>query len=113
MWTSIDRFIEYGFGFSLVTKNEIVCWCTSEYLSEGKCGIGIETIPKYRNRGLATLIASAFIDYYRIKRIKPHWKCNLSNKASRRVAEKVGFSKELEFYVYSGMLSRSARAFLY
>jgi RimJ/RimL family protein N-acetyltransferase len=106
MWTSIERFIEYGFGFSLVAKNKIVCWCTAEYLSEGKCGIGIETIPQYRNRGLATLTASVFIEYCRINGINPFWECNLDNKASRRVAEKIGFSKEDEFIAYSGMLSQ-------
>ena len=98
----MERFFKFGFGFSLVTKRRIVSWCTAEYVSRGKCGIGIETIPEYQNRGFATITASAFVEYCIQKGIRPHWKCNRDNLASRRVAEKVGFMKELEYPVHFG-----------
>lgn len=102
MWPSMERFVRFGFGFSLVTEKRIVCWCTAEYVSSGKCGIGIETIPEYRNRGFATITASAFVEYCIHKGIRPHWESNIDNLASRRVAEKVGFVKELEYPVHFG-----------
>ncbi len=102
MWPTVDRFVKFGFGFSLVTEEKAVCWCTAEYMSKGKCGIGIETVHEYQNRGLATSAASAFVEHCEAKGVKPHWECNAENLASRRVAEKVGFVKEREFRVFHG-----------
>ncbi len=102
MWPTVDRFVKFGFGFSLVTEEQVVCWCTSEYMSKYKCGIGIETMHDYQNRGLATSVASAFVEHCEAKGIEPHWECSAENLASRRVAEKVGFVKEREYRVYHG-----------
>jgi RimJ/RimL family protein N-acetyltransferase len=102
IWPTVDRFVKFGFGFSLVTDKQAVCWCTAEYMSKHKCGIGIETIRDYQNIGLATSAASAFVDHREAKGIEPHWECNAENLASRRVAEKVGFVKEREYRVYHG-----------
>jgi GNAT superfamily N-acetyltransferase len=104
MWPSIDRFMEVGFGFCLLARNEVVSWCTAEYVSSKKCGIGIETIPEYRNRGFATLTANAFIDYCICSGITPHWECDIDNVGSVRVAEKVGFMKVMDYDVYSAIL---------
>ena len=100
MWPSIERFVK--FGISLVTEGRIVCWCTSEYVSKGKCGIGIETLQEHRRRGLATIAASAFVEHCWARRIKSYWECDAENIASRRVAEKVGFTKELDYPIYYG-----------
>lgn len=104
MWPSIPRFLEYGFGYVLITHKTIVSWCTSEYVSRYKCGIGIETLREYQNRGLATLLASAFVDHSQRKHVEPFWECNVENLASRRVAEKVGFVKEYSYPTYFGRL---------
>jgi hypothetical protein len=105
MWSSIDCFINCGFGFSLVTSSKVVSWCTSEYMSKYRCGIGIETLQEYQNRGLATIAASAFVEHSLRRNIKPHWEYNMENLASRRVAKKVGFVKELDYPIYFGMFS--------
>jgi RimJ/RimL family protein N-acetyltransferase len=105
MWSSINQFIKFGFGFSVVTKNRVTCLCTAEYLSKDKCGIGIETIQEYRNKGLATIAASAFVQHCQHKSINPYWECNVENIASRRVAAKVGFVKELVYPMYFGKFS--------
>ena len=102
MWPSIDRFIDHGFGFSLVTSGKVVSWCTSEYVSKDRCGIGIETLREYQNRGLATIAASAFVEHSLQRGIKPHWECDVENLVSRRVAEKIGFMKELDYPIHFG-----------
>jgi RimJ/RimL family protein N-acetyltransferase len=86
----------------LIYKDEIVCRCTAEYVSTFKCGIGIETDKKYRNRGLATLLASVFVDYCISKDIVPHWDSWNNNLPSIRVAENVGFEKISDYSVYFG-----------
>ena len=105
MWPSIDRFITFGFGFSFVTKDRVAIFCTSEYVSKDKCGIGIETLQWYRNKGLATIAASAFVQHCQYKGITPYWECNVENLAPRRVAAKVGFIKELAYPMYLGKFS--------
>ena len=62
-WHSVEDFLHTGFGFCLLRKNEIVTWCTAEYVSDGKCGVGIETAVEHMRRGFATITASAFVEH--------------------------------------------------
>ncbi len=102
MWNSVNDFFKKGFGFCSVYNNEIVCWCTAEYVSKNKCGIGIETVEEYENQGFATVTASAFVDYCITKGVTPCWDSWDDNIPSIKVAEKVGFEKILDFSVYLG-----------
>ena len=106
-WYSVDDFLKNGFGFCLVytpkdENPEIQGWCTGEYFSEGKCGIGIETFHKHRKRGFATAMASAFVEYSMSVNIQPHWNASAINEASIRVAKKVGFKKIQDYSVFFG-----------
>lgn len=107
MWTSLEQFLRQGFGFCLVKKDEIVCWCTAEYVSRN-CGIGIETVEGYRNRGLATVTASAFVNHCISRRIVPRWDSWSNNMPSIRVARKVGFEKIMDYSVYFGSFDEIA-----
>jgi RimJ/RimL family protein N-acetyltransferase len=106
-WNSLDDFLRNGFGFCLVHNKEIASWCTAEYVSGKKCGIGIETVKAYRGRGFATLTACAFVDYCISRHILPHWDSWKDNLPSIAVAEKVGFKKTLEYTVYFGKFNIS------
>lgn len=103
-WPSQERFLTSGFGFCLVGNNEIICRCTAEYVSDGKCGIGIATAEKYRQRGFASLTASAFIEYCQNQNIVPYWDAWLRNTASVATAEKIGLHKIQAYNVYLGPL---------
>jgi RimJ/RimL family protein N-acetyltransferase len=103
MWPSIDMFLERAFGFvALHDKNKVVCWCTAEYISDNRLGIGIETVREYERQGLATLTASAFAEYCLSNSLETHWDSWSDNTPSIRVAEKVGFEKVLDYYVCQG-----------
>jgi hypothetical protein len=101
-WPSLETFLERGYGFALLGESSVICWCTAEYVSEGKCGIGIETNKGYEGRGFATIVASEFVRYSLSLGVKPYWDCWLSNKGSIRVAEKVGFEKPYDYKVAIG-----------
>ncbi|MHA2226779.1 MAG: GNAT family N-acetyltransferase [Candidatus Hodarchaeales archaeon] len=106
-WVSVGAFLERGFGFCLIHepkkgKEEVQGWCTGEYFSQGKCGIGIHTFPHFQKRGFATAMASAFIEQCFSLNIQPHWDASANNQVSVRVAENVGFEKLHLYNVFMG-----------
>jgi RimJ/RimL family protein N-acetyltransferase len=104
-WTSMADFLRAGFGFCAHDAGAIVCWCTAEYVSQGRCGIGIETVAEYRGRGFATVTASAFADHCVKRGVVPHWDAWSDNVPSVAVAEKLGFRKIESYSVYVGRFS--------
>jgi hypothetical protein len=96
-WGDVNNFYEKGFGFCAVKDSEIVGWCTAEYMSEGKCGIGIETIESYQNQGVASSMAASMINKCSELSIIPHWDSWKWNSYSVKTAEKVGFEEVLEY----------------
>ncbi len=103
-WPSQARFLTNGFGFCLVGNNAIICRCTAEYVSAGKCGIGIATAEAYRRQGFAALTASAFIEYCHAKQITPYWDAWQRNIASVATAEKIGLHEIQAYRAYVGLL---------
>ena len=96
MWPSEERFHEHGFGVAAVVDRRAICWCTAEYVSPQRCGIGIATDPAYERRGAATATAARFVLEAQRRGIAPYWECGSWNAASIRVAEKVGFERVAE-----------------
>ena len=107
-WPSQASFVEDGFGFC-VTQEEssVVSWCTGEYLSPGRIGIGIETVAGHQRRGLATAIASRFVKNAIESDLRPHWDCWTDNQASAGTAERVGFRNPFVYEVATGAFEKS------
>jgi GNAT superfamily N-acetyltransferase len=93
MWGAEERFLERGFGYAALVNGEIACWCTAEYVSADRCGIGIETLAEYQRRGVATATAARFVQIALERRVQPFWECRADNVGSVRVAEKLGFER--------------------
>jgi RimJ/RimL family protein N-acetyltransferase len=106
MWPSLERFLEKGFGTAAVIDASIIGWCTAEYVSKGKCGIGIEVIDEFQNKGIATAMAAHFLEHCMDRNIVPHWECDKDNIGSVLVAEKVGFEKIEETVFWNGQFLR-------
>jgi GNAT superfamily N-acetyltransferase len=106
MWPSLERFLEKGFGTAAVIDANIICWCTAEYVSKSKCGIGIEVIDEFQNKGIATATAAHFLEHCMNQNIVAHWECDKDNIGSVRVAEKVGFEKTEETVFWNGQFLR-------
>lgn len=102
MWGNIETFYEHGFGFCAVKNNEILCWCTMEYLSDSLvCGIGVETIHNAQNQGIASVVSTAFLKKCFQKKIIPHWDCWKSNIPSIKLANKLGFDLMSKYQILS------------
>lgn len=93
MWSSSAQFDRYGFGYAALVGDEIICWCTAEYVSSGACGIGIATVPAYEGRGVATATAAQFVAESLRRGLTPYWECVCANQGSLRVAQKAGFTQ--------------------
>jgi hypothetical protein len=104
-WNSVDDFRRAGFGYCAHNAETIVCWCTAEYFSQGRCGTGIETALAYRGRGFATLTANTFAEHCAEREITQHWDCWTSNLPSVALAEKFGFRKLETYSIFVGDFS--------
>ncbi|MEZ4835059.1 MAG: GNAT family N-acetyltransferase [Caldilineaceae bacterium] len=102
MWASPAAFQAHGFGSAALVGDVIVCWCTAEYVSARMCGIGIETVPEFQGKGIATATAAHFVGECLRRGIVPHWECDGQNVGSVRVAEKVGFQILQKSRVWGG-----------
>ncbi len=102
-WPSVEHFLARGFGMCVLRGEEIVSRCTAEYLSPGKCGIGILTEEAWQGKGLAKLAAQAFIEASAARGLVPHWDAWTNNRPSVVVAEKVGFTRLADYQAFFGL----------
>jgi RimJ/RimL family protein N-acetyltransferase len=103
MWPSVTRFCERGFGVAALAGDAVVCWCTAEYVSARACGIGIETLEGWQDRGIATAAARRFVRVALSRGVAPHWESDVENLPSLRVAEKTGFTFLEEATFHAGL----------
>ncbi len=99
-WTSLDDFLQTGFGFCLLKGDVIASWCLSVFVSGTQYEVGLATVPDYWGQGFATLVAAASVDYCVTHGLTPHWHCDEKNVPSLQVAEKVGFENPTRYTVY-------------
>jgi len=99
MWGNKELFLLNGFGSVVIQNDATIAWCTAEYLSDGYCGIGIETIEDYQKQGYGALVATHFLNQCQQKRSVPHWDSWQKNVSSWKLAEKVGFKRIKEYQV--------------
>lgn len=98
---SVEDFLLNSFGVCAIHGDELAGWCLSEYNSGDRCEVGIETLPPFRQRGLATAMASALIEHALAQGIdRIGWHCYASNESSVATALKVGFTNEVDYPVY-------------
>lgn len=64
----------------------------SGYRRNGFMDFGVLTDPEFRGQGLARHVVCALVDDTNGRGLVPQYRCNRTNKASRRVAEAAGFT---------------------
>jgi GNAT superfamily N-acetyltransferase len=105
MWPSLDHFYAHGLGWAAQVGDRLICWCTAEYMSGDRCGIGIATHPDFRQKGVATAVTVRFIQSCLDKGLQPHWECDQENLSSVRVAEKAGFTRVAAELFWAGQFA--------
>ena len=96
-WRNAEEFQNNGMGQCITHRGKPVSWAFSAAVSSNELDIGIETSPEYRHKGLAVFAAEQMIKYCLKQRKLPVWSCDTGNIASRKLAEKLGFSVVAEY----------------
>ena len=107
-WEPLEEGLKEIRGFYLVRdEEEIVAWCTTEYLTESNdIEVGIATRYEYQKRGFSSIVGSATAEYCISKYSSSGWHCGQRNIGSWKTAEKIGFERILEYKKASYVFNR-------
>lgn len=99
--TSLESFFQKGFGYAVVQGQTVIGTCLSVFVSKNEYEIGINTYaPSHRGKGLATAMASAFIEECIRRDVTPHWTTESFRRDSIVIAKKLGFEQLDNYTVY-------------
>ena len=99
MFGSLERAVENTIGFCLMLGETIVCEAIAGPLTHGVAEMGVETVPVYRRRGLATAAAAYVIRECEARGYRAFWNAAQQNVASVALARRLGFRTEQPFTV--------------
>jgi RimJ/RimL family protein N-acetyltransferase len=99
-WRTPQDFLHTGYGYCAVSGDAIASWCLTVFAASSARELGLATVPDYRQRGLATLVAAACIEHGMAHEQQLHWHCWADNRPSALIAQKTGFRMEREYSVY-------------
>ncbi|MFF2090781.1 GNAT family N-acetyltransferase [Paenibacillus sp. NPDC058174] len=99
-WESFDDFCEKSLAYCMTYLNQIVAVIAGTAKFNDVIAIDIETKEAHRNRGLALIMTEKFVNECVRRGMTAQWDCVESNLASRKLAEKAGFTFVRENEVY-------------
>lgn len=91
--STIDINASKNIGFCVKKDNKIISSCISVAVGANEAEIDILTDENYRKRGLATIVATAFINHCLNNDMLPVWSCWPERKGSIALANKLGFDE--------------------
>lgn len=65
----------------------------SSFVTEDTHAIGIETLPHYQKKGVGTHLETLLVEDILTNSFTPYWDCSLDNKASKKLAQRLGFQQ--------------------
>ncbi len=99
-WNNANDFLENAIGYSTYYENELACTAYASCILDDFLELGIETVPKFRGKGLARYTCAKLIDYCLENDYEPIWACRLENIGSYKLAQKLGFEDVLQIPYY-------------
>ena len=100
-WKSQESFLTNGIGYCVLKDQDVIGTCISAFVSGNEYEIGINTYQtEHRGKGLATLMATSFIEECIAVGGTPHWTTESFRLDSIAIAEKMGFEKLEHYPVY-------------
>ncbi len=100
---TVRDFSNYGTGFVLVKKKEVLGFALSNHPFDGNelelyFRVGFDSDPKYRNKGYGTLLCVYFLLWCLEHSITPVW--DSAHEVSANIARKLGFSEVEQWNMY-------------
>ena len=95
---SLEHFVARGVGFGIEHEGRFVSGCTSFAISTRKVEFEIQTHRDFRQRGLASAVASAMIEHCIDQGLEPCWDAH--NSISAALATKLGFIDPTPYTAY-------------
>lgn len=99
-WSSFSQFENNAKGFELREADQVVAVAFSAFLTSSELELGMEVHHQKRKLGYGVLISAQLIEYCVANMLNPVWSCNLSNKGSYNLAQKLGFEPTLNLPYY-------------
>jgi GNAT superfamily N-acetyltransferase len=99
-WRDEQIFSKMCISYTVIIDGNPASTAFTAYLHDGKLEIGIETLEKYRGKGLARIACMALINYCIENDLEPVWSCRLENAASVNLAKKLGFRETMRLPYY-------------
>ncbi len=99
-WHTMDNYVQHGFGYCILHEGNSVCECISIVANPDCAEVDIHTASSHQRKGLAFLVAQAFIAESLHRGIQPRWDCNAANEASAGLARKLGFVPSLNYRMW-------------
>jgi RimJ/RimL family protein N-acetyltransferase len=90
-WDGPDGLASSGFGWGAFVDGKLASVACSFFVGKRYEDIGLVTEPEQRSRGLSTACAAAVCGDIRARGRLPSWTTSTDNRASLRVAERLGF----------------------
>lgn len=92
-WKNPEDFLKTGKGYCIMEGDRAAAWAFSAAVSDEEIDIGVETDPAYQRLGLASAATARMVQFCFQQGKKPVWACHAQNIASKKLAEKCGFSQ--------------------
>ena len=93
-----EDFCEKSFGIIICDKKEIICGCSAYTYYSGGVEVQIETKKEYRGKGLASIVAAAYMLECQKRGAKPNW--DAAHFQSAKMAMRLGFEMVGEYLAY-------------
>jgi RimJ/RimL family protein N-acetyltransferase len=94
---SASEFFTQGFGFCLMAGHVIAAEAYACFWGNGKVEIVTVTHPEFRQRGFAGAACAHLIESCEALGLETYWCCDPKNRASMRLAAKLGFTNPRRF----------------
>jgi len=100
-WRSVGDFLQNGFGFCVTQNEQVVGLCYSACVAAKTAEIDIAVLQDHQGLGLGTTLGAAFVEYCLKNNVEPTWDCFAYNKASLKLARRLGFVENTRYSFYS------------
>lgn len=95
-----DAYVATGNGLCLMHGETIASFCAECAVGGNEIELEVGTAPAYRNRGLAEIVCSAFIEDCLARNLTPAYSATSDNAPSLRLAQKLGYTQPEEIHGY-------------